>query len=192
MVRTCIRPHTVCGIAFASPLNIISVVGAYAAISKELNLPLKFPGSPKAFSAVYQATDARLLCRAVQWALQSPRCANQAFNITNGDFFRWENLWPRIASHFEMELGRIQDVQLAKVMADKGSLWKTMIARHGLRTTELDKLVTWSFGDYVFHTEWDVMASTTKARQFGFGDCLDTEDMFLEILQEMQNARVIP
>ena len=52
--------------------------------------------------------------------------------------------------------------------------------------------MTWSFGDYVFHTEWDVMASTTKARQFGFADCLDTEDMFIEILTQMQNRKFIP
>jgi nucleoside-diphosphate-sugar epimerase len=189
---TCLRPHTVCGVASGSPLNIISVVGAYATIMRELSLPLKFPGSPKAFSAVYQATDARLLCRAIQWTIENPECGNQAFNITNGDFFRWENLWPRIASHFGMEAGRLQDVRLEKVMADKGPLWRDIVARHGLRATELEQLVTWSFGDYVFHTEWDVMASTTKARQFGFADCLDTEDMFIEILAQMQDRRFIP
>lgn len=189
---TCIRPHVVCGIASGSPMNIMSVVGAYATIMRELGLPLKFPGSPEAFSAVYQATDARLLCRAIQWSIENPSCANQAFNITNGDFFRWENLWPRIASHFGMKVGMLQDVRLEKIMADKGSFWKDIIARHGLQKTELEKFVTWSFGDYVFHTEWDVMASTTKARQFGFGDCLDTEDMFLEILKQMQDKKIIP
>ena len=189
---TCIRPHVVCGIASGSPLNIISVVGAYATIMRELGLPLKFPGSPKAFSVVYQATDARLLCRAIRWAFENPRCENQAFNITNGDFFRWENLWPRIASHFGMEVGRLQDVQLQKVMAGKGSFWNAIIVRHGLRRTVLEEFVTWSFGDYVFHTEWDVMASTTKARQFGFGDCLDTEEMFLEILKQLQDEKIIP
>jgi nucleoside-diphosphate-sugar epimerase len=189
---TCIRPHYVCGIASSSPLNIISVVGSYATIMRELGLPLKFPGSPKGFSIVNQATDARLLCRAIQWAIENPRCGNEAFNITNGDFFRWENLWPRIASHFRMEVGRLQDVQLAKMMADKGPFWKDIIDRHGLRTTVLEEFVTWSFGDYVFHTEWDVMASTTKARQFGFGDCLDTEDMFLEILKQLQDEKIIP
>jgi nucleoside-diphosphate-sugar epimerase len=189
---TCIRPHTVCGIAPSSPLNLISVLGIYATMMKELGLPLKFPGSPKAFSAVYQATDARLLCRAIQWSIQNPKCGYQAFNITNGDFFRWENLWPRIAAHFGMEAGRIQDVRLEKVMADKEPLWTDIVTRHGLRKIELEKFVTWSFGDYVFHTEWDVMASTTKARQFGFADCLDTEDMFLEVLKQLQDEKIIP
>jgi hypothetical protein len=36
------------------------------------------------------------------------------------------------------------------------------------------------------------MASTTKARQFGFPDCLDTEDMFIEILKQMQDRKIIP
>jgi hypothetical protein len=86
----------------------------------------------------------------------------------------------------------LQDVRLEKVMADKGPLWRDIVARHGLRAIELEQLVTWSFGDYVFHTDWDVMASTTKARQFGFADCLDTEDMFIEILTQMQDRRFIP
>ena len=34
--------------------------------------------------------------------------------------------------------------------------------------------------------------STIKARKAGFHDCVDTEDMFIELLQEMQERRYIP
>ena len=54
-----LRPHTVCGFALGSPMNIITVIAVYAAISKELGLPLRFPGKPGAFNAVYQVTDSR-------------------------------------------------------------------------------------------------------------------------------------
>lgn len=189
---TCLRPHTVCGVALGSPLNIASVIGAYATILRELGLPLKFPGSPKAFSAVYQATDAQLLSSAIQWAIETPQCGNQAFNITNGDFFRWENLWPRIASHFGMETGGLQDIKLEKFMADKGPLWQEMVSRYGLEDNKLEGLVSWAFGDYVFHTDWDVMASTTKARQFGFAECRDSESTILQTLGRMQGQKIIP
>jgi hypothetical protein len=48
-------------------------------------------------------TDAELLAKAVVWAGENDRCDRQAFNITNSDFNRWTNLWPRIAEFFKME-----------------------------------------------------------------------------------------
>src|SRR5438445_411900 len=74
----------------------------YAAICKELGLPLRFPGKPGAFRAVYQVTESGHMANAALWAAGEPRCANQAYNITNGDYFRWCNVWPRIAAVFEM------------------------------------------------------------------------------------------
>ena len=35
-------------------------------------------------------TDATSSRAATVWAATDPRCANQAFNIANGDLFRWE------------------------------------------------------------------------------------------------------
>ncbi|HET6521822.1 MAG TPA: SDR family oxidoreductase, partial [Geminicoccaceae bacterium] len=52
-----LRPHTVCGFALGNPMNITTCIAVYAAISKELGLPLRFPGKPGAFRAIYQATD---------------------------------------------------------------------------------------------------------------------------------------
>jgi hypothetical protein len=91
-----------------------------------------------------------------------------------------------------MDAGPVQNIQLQRVMNDKASLWSEIVARYGLQEIAIDKLVNWAFGDYVFHTKWDVMASTIKARQHGFGDCLDTEDMFIELLQQMQERSILP
>ena len=63
---------------------------------------------------------------------------------------------------------------------------------HGLRRIPLDQFVNWSFGDYVFHTEWDVMASTIKARKHGFSECADTEEMFISILKRMAEGNLVP
>src|SRR5215213_2073867 len=65
-----LRPHTVCGFALGSPMNIITVIAVYAAISKELGLPLRFPGKPGAFNAVYQVTDSEHLARGGERGLQ--------------------------------------------------------------------------------------------------------------------------
>ena len=68
-----LRPHTVCGFALGSPMNIMTVIAVYAAISKELGLPLRFPGKPGAYNAVYQVTDSEHLARAMVWAAMRRR-----------------------------------------------------------------------------------------------------------------------
>jgi hypothetical protein len=44
-------------------------------------------------------------------------CDGQAFNITNGDFNRWENIWPRLAEFFKMEYAPPQHFPLALFMS---------------------------------------------------------------------------
>ena len=41
---TILRPQLVFGVAAKSPLNIIAAIGTYASISRELGIPLRFPG----------------------------------------------------------------------------------------------------------------------------------------------------
>jgi nucleoside-diphosphate-sugar epimerase len=87
-----LRPQTLCGFAPGSPMSILPAIAVYAAISKELGLPLRFPGKPGAYDTVYQVTESTHFAKAALWAATHPRCGNQAFNITNGDYFRWRNL----------------------------------------------------------------------------------------------------
>ncbi|MGH8676879.1 MAG: SDR family oxidoreductase, partial [Burkholderiales bacterium] len=96
-----IRPHTVCGFAVGNPMNLTTVIAVYAAICKELGLPFSHSGEPENYRILYQATDSDLLARAIEWMATSPNCVNQAFNVTNGDLFRWQDLWPKIAGVFE-------------------------------------------------------------------------------------------
>lgn len=187
-----LRPHTVCGFSLASPMNIVMVIAVYAAISRALGLPLRFPGTPGAFRAVYQATDAEHLAKALVFAATSGAAANQVFNVTNGDFFRWENLWPSFARFFDMEAGPVQTIRLSDFLADKGPLWAEIQKQHGLVPHPYDQLVAWPFGDYVFGTDWDVMTDTLKLRKAGFPDCEHSDAMFLRLFSELRQARIIP
>lgn len=188
----CLRPHTVCGQAVGMPLNLLSVIAVYAAISKELGLPLRWPGKSLAFHKMFQLTDAGLLARAGQWSATAAGAADQAFNITNGDYFRWEHLWPKIAAAFEMEVGPVQTVNLAQMMADKEPLWNTMVEKYNLQQTAFADAANWPFGNYVLGNEWDVMSDTLKARLAGFTDCLDSEARFVEQLTELREERFVP
>jgi hypothetical protein len=77
------------------------VIGLYAEISKELGLPLRFPGTEAAYRALYQKTSAGILAKATAWAGETASAAKEIFNITNVDYFRWQFMWPKIARAFQ-------------------------------------------------------------------------------------------
>lgn len=186
------RPHGLCGVSIGSAMNQLTALALYAAISRELTLPLRFPGKPGAFKAVYQFTDASLLARALLWAADNPACANQAFNITNGDFERWENIWPAIARWFGMEAGPVQSISLARMMADKEPLWVQIREKYGLRPYSLRELVTWEFADWVYAAEFDQMSSLRKIRQAGWHETLDAQTMFYRLFDKLRSEKIVP
>ena len=186
------RPHGICGFAAGSPMSLLMVLAVYATISKELGLPLRHPGTAGNLTALYQVTDSAHLAKAVVWMATEPRCANEAFNVTNGDLFRWEQMWPRIADHFEMEVGPPQRIRLAEMMADKGALWEQIAARHDLRPIPYERLVSWAYGDFVFTPDYDSISSMTKARRYGFHEVVDSAEMFARQFDELRAGRIIP
>jgi nucleoside-diphosphate-sugar epimerase len=95
---TALRPEAVCGFAVGNPMNLAMVIAIYAVISKELGLPLRFPGTEKAYRSLYQITSADILAKATIWAGSSEVARNKIFNITNGDYFR---LAAYVAAHCE-------------------------------------------------------------------------------------------
>jgi hypothetical protein len=133
-----------------------------------------------------------IAARALHWAGTTPQCANQAFNITNGDYFRWCNVWPKIAEVFEMPAGDVQTISLVAHMAGQAPLWASLVARHGLQPIPFQELAAWPFGDYVFGCDWDVMTSTVKARKFGFHDVVDSEEMLIRLLTRLREERIVP
>ncbi len=186
------RPHAVCGFALGNPMNLVVAIAVYATLCRELGIPLRHPGSPVNQTKLYQVTDAGLLARALVWMAESENAANRAFNITNGDLFRWEQLWPRFARFFEMDWAPPLPLSLTQMMADKAALWAALARRQGLQEIAFDRLVSWPFADYVFAAEWDIASSMTGARLAGFHEVLDSETMFLRHFEALRDQRVIP
>ncbi len=187
-----VRPQAPLTFSLGSPMNQLLVVALYGSICRELGLPLDFPGKPGCFQALYQVTDPGLLARAMEHVATVPQAADQAFNVTNGDLFRWVNLWPRLAAFFGVPAGRVRPMALARVMADKGPLWRRMVSAHGLAPHAMADLVDWAWGDFVFGSEHDNVSSLTRLRAAGFHEHIDSEQLYLQKLQELRSARVIP
>ena len=187
-----IRPSVVSGFALGNPMNLAMVIAVYASISRELGLPLRFPGKPGAYDTLIEMTDAGLLAKATVWAATDGRCANQAFNIANGDLFRWNDMWPKIARFFDLDVAPPLPMSLEVVMSDKQPLWDGMVRRHRLAPTAYKDVSSWAFGDFVFSWNYDFFADGSKARRFGFHDHVDSEAMFLGIFADLRRRKIIP
>ena len=185
-----IRPDVVCGFAIGNPMNLTMVIAVYAAICKELGLPLRFPGTPVCYGKLAQVTDAGQLARASEWAATGAP-GNEAYNLTNGDLFRWERLWPVFARHFGMEYAPPQTIRLSEFMVDKAPVWQRIVKKHGLLPTPYESVAAWGFGDFIFRCDYDVISSTTKIRQAGFHEVVDSEEMFLRMFREFRERKVI-
>jgi nucleoside-diphosphate-sugar epimerase len=190
---TVFRPPSVCGFAVASPMNTILLIGVFAAICRELGLPLRFPGTE---GHLIETCDARVLTKAILWAGESPAARNEIFNVANGDCFMWEHLWPTFARVFNMEHAPPHTMSMARAMPDKGEVWDRIVAKYGLQPYKLEQLVpSWEFTDFLFRYNrppYPSLMSTIKLRRAGFGDCIDSEQMFVELLQDLQAKKLLP
>ncbi|MGB8664653.1 MAG: SDR family oxidoreductase [Serratia inhibens] len=187
-----IRPSVVGGFSLGNPMNLALTIAVYASISKALGLPLRFPGKPGAYHSLLEMTDAGLLARATLWAATEPAAANQAFNINNGDLFRWSEMWPKIADYFGLETAPPLPMPLEQMMADKATLWQTLAQQHDLAVADYQAVTGWRFADFVFSWDYDMFADGSKARRFGFTQFVETEAMFLALFDEFRQRKIIP
>jgi nucleoside-diphosphate-sugar epimerase len=195
---TIMRPQIIFGEALGSNMNPIPALGVYAALMNADGEPLHFPGGVAITS---EAVDADLLGRAIKWAAETPsQSANEIFNVTNGDVFNIKNLWPAIADAFGMEPGEDRPLSLAEAMPARQSDWAELVARHDLiAPVDLAAFVGQSFiyadvimGYGATEARPSSFVSTIKLRQAGFGECIDTEDMFRKWIKHFQDLRLFP
>jgi len=187
-----LMPHGVWGFSVGSEMNLLNSIAVFATISKHVGVPLRFPGNPALYDAVYQIADVALMARAMVWAATTPAAANDFYNFTNGDFTRWRYLWPRIAEFFDIEVGPVQHLRLQSVMADKEPLWAEICEQYQLRRYKIADLATWRFLDYALGNGFDQMSSLTKIRQAGWHEVFDTEETITQQLQRLRRDRIIP
>ena len=189
---TSIRPDIVIGFTIKNPMNLANLIAVYATICKEEGIPMRFPGSEKAYNVLVNVTGVNILSKAMQWAAENPQAENEIFNITNGDVFRWSQVWPKIGEFFGVEVAEPQTFSLEDYMPEKKDLWKTITEKYNLTDYQLDELVQWGFGDFIFNVETDAFQDVNKARRFGFHEMNgDSLGIFLETFQQLIKEKII-
>jgi hypothetical protein len=113
--------------------------------------------------------------------------------------FSWRNVWPSIAAAFGTEQGADTSLRLAEWLPAKADVWSAIVHRFDLRRLSLAELLGQShiYADFVMaagaaREPKPVLVSTIKLRQAGFGDCIDTEQMFRELIAALIAKRLAP
>lgn len=194
---TALRPHSVCGYAGGNPINLAVALAIYGSLRRELGEPFSFPASAACFRSLFQVMDAEMLARAAIHVSTAPACANGVFNVSNGDIFRWRNIWPKLAHFFGLAAEGPGETLLADFFAGHQHTWQRLVSKHGLRAFPFERLPAWVRGDYKapnsrFAAEYDIIADTVKIRRAGFAEAESSEAMFLRLFQRYRAERIIP
>ncbi len=198
---TIFRPQFIFGGVLGAAMNLVPVIGVYAALCREIGRPFSFPGGA---SYVAEAVDSRLLADALHWAATAAGARDQTFNITNGDVFEWRDLWPSFARALDVEVSPDRPLSMAEWLPEQEIVWQRVVRRYSLRPLSLGQILGLShqYADDAFAYTPDgsplasranpVLLSTVKLRQAGFGDCIDTEQMFSYWFARLRSERILP
>jgi nucleoside-diphosphate-sugar epimerase len=150
-----LRPVLIVGLAMGGAMDLIPPLGVYAAMMREQGRLLDFPGGA---ARVSQAVDVDLLARAIAWSGEAEAARNEAFNVTNGDVFTWENIWPAVSDALGMKPGKAVPLSMTKEFPNWIAPWDSLRRRHNLAAPGLKEFVGLSFqyADYSMrygHTE---------------------------------------
>jgi nucleoside-diphosphate-sugar epimerase len=189
---TVLRPHLVMGPSLNSPMNLLTSLATYAAMSRELGLPLRFPGRREGWNTLQETTDAELFGRATLWSLAEDKACNQIFNVSNGDVYRWRQLWNELAAFYDLPVAEPLGMSTVSEMSENGPLWDSIVARYGLHATPYEQIANWSFVDWMLNFGEETILSTIKIRKAGFADCIDTHESFRRQLTKLRTLRIIP
>lgn len=199
---TLFRPTVIYGDAAGANMNALLPIGVYAALERAQGRPLSFPGESYEHH-VREAVDCDLVAAALTWAAQDRSAWGGTFNLTNGDTYSWPHVWPAIAQELGMEVGPVQPMSFVEDLPKRDAEWAELVDRYDLQAAK-------SITDFVGYNslvmaDWmmdglrdgnspsgPILNSTIAARQAGFHDCMDTEDMFRKWFRRLQERRVLP
>jgi len=188
------RPHTIIGYAVGNAMNMGSTLAAYATICRETGRPFLFPGSRTQWESLTDMTDARLLASHLEWASTTDAARNEAFNVVNGDIFRWKWMWPRIAAFFGLEAAPFTGEQtpLEVQLVDAAPAWRKIAGKYNLVEPNFERVASPWHTDADLGRPIEVVTDMSKSRKLGFLDYQATDESFFDLFVRLREAKLIP
>lgn len=139
-------------------------------------------------------TDARQLAKQQLWAATTPAAANQAFNVTNGDVFRWKWMCSRIAKYFDLPAADYPASlsPLERQMADDQAVWTQIVAENGLKEPDIGRLISPWHTDADLGRPIEVVTDMSKSRAMGFTAYQASDQAFFDLFDKLREMRLIP
>eukprot|EP01018_Ginkgo_biloba_P015825 Gb_22743 [translate_table: standard] len=188
------RPAVIFGFSPFSLMNIIGTLTVYAAICKYEGLPFKYPGNRITWEQFMDVSGAELIAEQEIWAATDSYAKNQAFNCSNGDVFKWKQLWRLIAEKFHLEMLPYEGegFSLAEEMKDKGPIWDAIVKENKLCPTKLEEVGNWWFADIILNSPIEYANSMNKSKEYGFFGFRNTQTSFVAWIDKMKASKIIP
>ncbi|EPS65468.1 progesterone 5-beta-reductase [Genlisea aurea] len=189
------RPGTIFGFSPHSMMNIVGTLCVYTAICKHEGVPLRFPGVKAAWEGYSDCSDSDLIAEHQIWAAVDPYAKNEAFNVSNGDVFKWKHLWKVLADQFGVENGGFVEegerATLADLMKDKGPVWDEIVRENGLLPCELKDVGLWWFVDLMLGGE-ALLDSMNKSKEHGFLGFRNSKNSFASWIDKVRAYKIVP
>ena len=129
------------------------------------------------------------------WAATTPAAQGRAYNISNGDLFRWRWLWPQIAAHFGLQWQgppTSKTVPLEPRMNDAAQRWKALAAKHGLAEPDVNQLASWWHTDGDLGRTVECVNDMTESRIRGFCEFPSTPASFFDLFNRLRARTADP
>ncbi|NP_001311571.1 3-oxo-Delta(4,5)-steroid 5-beta-reductase-like [Nicotiana tabacum] len=188
------RPGVIFGFSPYSLMNIVGTLCVYAAICKHEGLPLKFPGVKAAWDGYSDCSDADLIAEHQIWAAVDPYAKNEAFNVSNGDVFKWKHFWKVLAEQFGVEAAEFDEENrctLVEMMKDKGPVWDEIVKENGLTPTKLEDVGVWWFVDLMLAGDCR-LDTMNKSKEHGFLGFRNSQKAFISWIDKVKAYKVVP
>ncbi|KAG4444237.1 hypothetical protein IFR05_000334 [Cadophora sp. M221] len=203
-----IRPEAIIGYTSKpNGMNSALTYALYLMVCKEIGTEAVMPTNQAYFEGYDDVSDSRLIADLTIYASTHSNCSNQAFNITNGDYFSWRYMWPRLADYFGARAASAQrfknsrpkegsvelEVSLAEWSKDKRQVWDRVCDKAGVPEAKKTwDAGTWQYQDWVFGRTWSATLSISKAREFGWTGYIDSYKSFTEAFEKFKELKQIP
>jgi nucleoside-diphosphate-sugar epimerase len=188
------RPHTIIGFSPDAAMNLGTSLAVYASLCRETGRPFVFPGSALSYNGLVDVTDAKILARHLEWEATNPGAANKAFNVVNGDYFRWRKMWKSIADYFGIDAAPYpgHETPLATMLADSGPQWNQIVQKYRLRDMAMEQVAPWWHVDADLGRTLECVTDMSRSRELGFLEYRRTWTSFESLFDRLRNERIIP
>jgi hypothetical protein len=103
-------------------------------------------------------------------------------------------MWGQIAEYFDLEAAPYpaQISPLETQMANDQAVWDTLVAEHGLKESDISRLVSAWHTDADLGRPIEVVTDMSKSRAMGFTGFKASDQAFFDVFETLRKERLIP